>query len=351
MAAHFIDVGQGQAILLEFSCGAALIDTGGEEDEHIDGTAMLLAYVKAFFERRPDLNNTLDVVFLTHAHGDHTSGAGLARKGPNVPQTPGLIPLTGDPPYAIRNVVTNAETTGSGSKAQNALNAYAKAHGVPHLQLTKSDFAAPAGATPLGKSGSVISPITCKHASPNFRVLTGSVPGKWPTNGNNHSLVVRLDFGQSSFLFLGDLEEDAQPKLMAAYAKNPSIFDVDVYNVAHHGSHNGTTTALVKAASPKIAVISSGDPSLAWSGLTARDFAHPNHQAIEMLSDPIEGVSLTRPAKVVPIGLKGKDIRNHIPATFDTETVDRAIYDTGWDGDITIEASVTGEEKVITSKP
>jgi beta-lactamase superfamily II metal-dependent hydrolase len=72
MVAHYIDVGQGAAVLLEFSCGAALIDTGGEEDEYVDGNARLMAYQKAFFARRGDLKKTLDVVFLTHAHAAHT---------------------------------------------------------------------------------------------------------------------------------------------------------------------------------------------------------------------------------------------------------------------------------------
>jgi competence protein ComEC len=72
MQLHFIDVGQGAATLLEFSCGAVLIDTGGERQpsdhrgsgcpraDHVppatyDGSAQLLAYLHAFFARRPDL--------------------------------------------------------------------------------------------------------------------------------------------------------------------------------------------------------------------------------------------------------------------------------------------------------
>src|SRR4051794_22040799 len=71
MRAHFIDVGQGQCALLEFPCGAILIDTGGQDAEH---TAALGAYLKEFFERRTDLNKTLNALIVSHPHVDHSMG-------------------------------------------------------------------------------------------------------------------------------------------------------------------------------------------------------------------------------------------------------------------------------------
>src|SRR4051794_32378866 len=56
MRAHFIDVGQGASTLLEFPCGAILIDTGGQDD---DSSVALGRYLTEFFRRRPDLSNTL----------------------------------------------------------------------------------------------------------------------------------------------------------------------------------------------------------------------------------------------------------------------------------------------------
>jgi hypothetical protein len=52
MTFHFIDIGQGDATLLEFPCGAVLIDTGGEQNELFDSNKALLAYLDAFFARR-----------------------------------------------------------------------------------------------------------------------------------------------------------------------------------------------------------------------------------------------------------------------------------------------------------
>src|SRR5438552_4155815 len=52
MRAHFIDVGQGAATLLEFPCAAVLIDTGGEANGEFDSTDSLLDYLDDFFARR-----------------------------------------------------------------------------------------------------------------------------------------------------------------------------------------------------------------------------------------------------------------------------------------------------------
>jgi beta-lactamase superfamily II metal-dependent hydrolase len=71
MKAHFIDVGQGASTLLEFPCGAILIDTGGQDD---DSSEHLKEYLREFFTRRPDLNNTLSSLIISHPHIDHTRG-------------------------------------------------------------------------------------------------------------------------------------------------------------------------------------------------------------------------------------------------------------------------------------
>jgi competence protein ComEC len=71
---HLIDVGQGESILLEFSCGAALIDAGGESNEEFQSTDALLRYLDDFFERRHDLHKRLDLLVLSHPHIDHTRG-------------------------------------------------------------------------------------------------------------------------------------------------------------------------------------------------------------------------------------------------------------------------------------
>lgn len=71
VTAHFIEVGQADSTLIEFPCGAVLIDAGAQTDEHVES---LVSYLQAFFSRRTDLNNTLAAVYITHNHIDRRRG-------------------------------------------------------------------------------------------------------------------------------------------------------------------------------------------------------------------------------------------------------------------------------------
>jgi beta-lactamase superfamily II metal-dependent hydrolase len=69
---HVIDIGQGDAILLEFKKHAVLIDTGGEDTTDAGRyKGYLTRYLDDFFARRDDLDNTLFGVVLSHPHLDH----------------------------------------------------------------------------------------------------------------------------------------------------------------------------------------------------------------------------------------------------------------------------------------
>lgn len=345
MAAHFIDVGQGAAVLLEFSCGAALVDAGGQADRSVDGNARLMAYLETFFQRRPDLNRTLDVAFLTHAHADHTNGAWMSYKwdeDPNVPKTPGLV---GKAPvsFEIRNVVSNAETKGTGIDSQDKLHAYAARTGAGRLKVSRDNIP-----QPFGLQAAEANAIRCPGTSPVFRLLWGSskTGQHWEDDGNNQSLAIRLDFGGSSFLFLGDMEDTGQPHFLQQWKDNPAALDVDVFHAPHHGSKNGTTEGLLRAQSPEIAVISAGDPSKRERGFTAFDFGHPNIRAVNLMANPSFGVTTTRAPKVVAVGLNGRSPDGSVRPKYTTTTVRKGIYATGWDGDVVIEASADGTKTV-----
>ena len=90
MRAHLIDVGQGAATLFEFSCGAVLVDTGGEANGYFDSSNALVAYLADFFDRRRDLNRTIDLLVITHPHRDHALNARLVAES-----------------FTVRNVVTD----------------------------------------------------------------------------------------------------------------------------------------------------------------------------------------------------------------------------------------------------
>ena len=100
----FIDVGQGAATLVEFSCAAILIDTGVEKKAEFDSTTALLDYLDDFFAGRPDLRGTLHALVLSHPHIDHTRSAAqvLGR-------------------YRVLNALSDGVSGGSGRYGQLAL--------------------------------------------------------------------------------------------------------------------------------------------------------------------------------------------------------------------------------------
>ena len=337
MVAHFIDVGQGAATLLEFSCGAVLIDAGGEQTDEVNGTANLLAYLDRLFARRTDLNRTIDLLVLTHAHIDHTRSV------------PDLIGR-----YRIRSTFDNGLRSGSGGAQQRRLQDFAAARAdVEYQGIETRDIGGGDGLT-----NQVIDPVNCAGTDPRVRVLWGSVdadPG-WSSgafdNGNNHSVVVRVDFGESSFLFTGDLQEDAVEDLVATY-QGTGTLDVDVYQVGHHGSHNGTTRELMEAMTPAVAVIAMGNQGLSRATHSAYGYGHPRDEAVEQLRHAEYGVRARRAEPVtVPVGERGacSSCKPPRPPVFANWTIERAIYGTGWEGTVRISARADGQMRVAAER-
>lgn len=330
MLSHFIDVGQGNATLLEYSCGLVLIDTGGQVTDTFDGTKRLANYLEAVFKRRPELDRTIASIFLTHPHADHTSGVTAL--------------LSTSPSFKIGSIVANARTNGSGWNQQKKLITFGKTKSIPvslvvNEAIRRSD----------GFTDAKIDNLRCADGDPDIRVLWGSDSGThgWASEANNHSVVIRVDFGETSFLFTGDLEETAQAEFIGSYVRNPDILDADIYQVSHHGSRNGTTEALMRVMTPEIAVIGSGNPADEEPGFSAYNFGHPNRVAINLLSDASFGVSLGRPQVTVPVGISGRTPNGTKPPRYSLQPIDRAIFSTGWDGDVVIAASIEGEKKVL----
>lgn len=333
MAIHAINVGQGQALLFEFSCGLMLIDTGGQDRAATDWKARFTEYRDRVFVRRPELNRTIAVVYLSHPHPDHTLGVEALITGEN---------------YTISNVVVGGHTSGKTIGVQRKLVTYANANRIPQVAINTSMLH-----PRLGLTSRNIDPLRCNGREPNIRVLWGqnNEPHRWPADDeedeNNHSVAVRVEFGQSSFLVVGDMEEVAQRAMIARYARNPRVLDVDVYVAGHHGSHNGTDAALVSAMTPELAIISAGDPADREVGFSAYQFGHPNRRTIAKLSEPTSGVSERRPMVRVAMGVSGVNRFTGAPPVYAEEDLDRAIFATGWDGDIIVLADKDGSKRVI----
>lgn len=85
---------------------------------------------------------------------------------------------------------------------------------------------------------------------------------------NGHSIVFQLRYGDFTFLFSGDLNDEAERILTKAHNRNEINLQADVFKVPHHGSHD-FSGAFVQAVAPIISVISSGDES------ARKEYIHP----------------------------------------------------------------------------
>ena len=313
---HYIDVDQGAAALIELPapCGAILIDAGGygqPAEEH------LIAYLKAFFERRPDLGNRLAAIYITHNHLDHNTSL------------PRIVRTFGVGRYIETGRPNGRVTTWMDTRLTQVPR-------IEHLVVTDAMVAA---AGTRGLSNPRVDPLNCAPVNPRIRILSGArVPGAGLTKTqlkteNNHSLTIRIDFGDSSFLWTGDMETPALKQLEARFGKS-KLLDVGVLLVGHHGADNGVTKPFLDAVTPELAVISVGHLGTV-AGKTAFGYGHPRFETLELLS----AIIAARRPPVIAFMARGEQL-------FEPYSPAQAIYATGWDGDVTVVADDAGHYSV-----
>jgi competence protein ComEC len=328
MQAHFINVGQADAALLEFPCGAVLIDAGAQDTltRHA-----LIQYLHHFFARRTDLNNTLDLVVISHDHIDHDFALGQVAQN-----------------FHIKNYVDNGHSgKRSGEPNQGNMEKLARSTGIHYESPSYEQVTA--GGNHKGFTDSVINPVHCSAISPQIFILSGRFESPSDlgaadfANENNHSMVVRVDFGKASFLFTGDLEAAGDLKLINYY-QSTSELDVDVWKVSHHAAVNGTNAAWVNALTPKYAVISCGkwfDGDHTPNMFNTYHYGHPRTSTLNFLAAAIPGNRIPLDTAIVAFnGVKTNNVKMNIT---------KNIYCTAWDGNITITATSDGIYTVKTN--
>ena len=116
--------------------------------------------------------------------------------------------------------------------------------------------------------------VTYPEAGEEYTFGEGSFTILGPTqirdDSNNNSVVIRLDYGDTSFLFTGDAESKEEKDIIAA---NEDL-DCDVLSVGHHGSASSTSWDFLEAVLPEYAVISCG---------VNNSYGHPDPDTVEKL--------------------------------------------------------------------
>ncbi len=327
MVAHFIDVGQASATLLEFSCGAILIDAGAQDRATIP---RLTHYLDEFFDDRPDLDRTLAAIVITHNHIDHTRALREV--------------VEMEPAIKVARFIENGRRGAVGDQGDFDVKWLVANHASGGLDVNVVQVHQAMVESTDGFTSGDVDPVACSGRDPEIRMLWSDLaqnPG-WDVEDfrdkNNGSIVLRVDFGESSFLFTGDLEEPAIEEMVALYDGSDTL-DVDVWEVGHHGSYNGTTESLLAAATPQIAVISMSRfddqrANTAWA------YGHPREPAVQLLREAI--TRRRNPSRSVHVAQAIK--------RFFTTTMSDAIYGTGWDGTVKIRADADGKLRVTLGR-
>lgn len=217
---HYLDVGQADAALVLCDGASMLIDGGNKAD-----SSLIYSYLKEH-----DISH-LDYIVCTHAQEDHAGG------------------LAGALNYATVDVAFCPVT-----RADNAaFNDFVK-----YLDLQGVSITEPvAGETfQLGHAEiKILGPLSIDEDEPN-----------------NTSIVLRIEYGATSFLFTGDAErEEEQEILDAGYSLQSTVL-----KVGHHGSASSTIYPFLREVMPLYAVISVGKENL---------YGHPTDEVLSRLHD------------------------------------------------------------------
>ena len=238
----FLDVGQGDAIYIESPKGVQMLIDGGRESSVLRTLPSAMGH----------FDKSLDYVLLTHPDADHIGGlVGIFER------------------YDVANIIrTQREGT---SAVWDALVREMK------IENAKTYIAEEGQVFDLGDAVLYI-------LSPDENISK---------DNNDTSIVVRMVYGETEILLMGDASQKIEKKLIS----EDIVLQSDVLKVGHHGSKTSTAKEFVDVVSPTYAIISAGKDNR---------YGHPHDEVLETL----QGVEIKNTAESGSIFLlsDGKNI-------------------------------------------
>lgn len=219
VSVHFIDVGQADSIFIDYGDVDILIDGGNNADGEL-----VVNYLKSLG------TDDIELIVATHPHEDHIGGLDTVIYNFDVEQ---IIK-----PALSENTKTNRDF-------EEAISSKSIPVGYP-------------------TQGEII-----EFGDLKFTVLSDK--SKKYSDTNNYSIVLKMVYQETSFLFTGDAEAEAEHDIL----ESGLDIKVDVLKVGHHGSASSTTANFLRKVSPDYAVISVG---------TDNKYGHPDPIIINRLN-------------------------------------------------------------------
>ncbi len=234
LRASFIDVGQGDAALIEFPDGTTmLVDAGPKSGEYDSGERVVVPFL-----RRRGIE-TLDYVVASHPHADHIGGFASVFRAFDVKAVIESGQPARDPIYREYTEALQMENCriDTARKAQPAIQ----------IGQARIYFLYPAGAH-----------IDADTSNSHL-------------NLNNTSVVLKLCYGRTSILFTGDAEREAEEEIVESYG---DFLQSTILKTGHHGSITSSSREFLGAVNPRYAVMSLG---------LHNKFNHPSDEVVERL--------------------------------------------------------------------
>ena len=238
----WLDVGQGDAAVIQCGGQSMLIDGGKPEKS---------SYIYAWLQQHG--LSYLDVIVATHVDADHIGG------------------LSGALNYASVGTAYCPETTGTTETFQSF---------VKYLAQRGKQITVPTAGETFALGGAQIQILGPLHRA---------------EDSNDNSIVLKVSFGATSFLFTGDAERAEEQDLLNSGVNLQST----VLKVGHHGSDTSTSYPFLRAVAPQYAVISVG---------AGNSYGHPTEAVLSRLRDA--GVTTFR-----------TDMQGEITAVSDGQTI------------------------------